>query len=153
MRITKQTQYELKENRGRTKFNDLCNELTFCKVLKFAKNKYTRWDVAFTFKEHNIIGEIKYRNNTINKYPDYILEVEKLVVMRELTKEKDVLIFYINHFNDGNTLIWNITDIDLDEIEIFQQWCQINDWDTDEKKLKDIILLKKEDAIYNSDEK
>jgi hypothetical protein len=70
--------------------------------------------VAVTKSEITTIIEIKVRDNTINQYPDWILEVEKLDKLVNAAKAKNHKILYINFFKtevpeQWDYIIFNIT--------------------------------------------
>lgn len=70
--------------------------------------------VAVTKSDITTLIEIKVRDNAINKYPDHILEVEKLDKLVNAAKAKDHKILYINFFKteapeQWDYIIFNIT--------------------------------------------
>lgn len=70
--------------------------------------------VAVTNSEISALIEIKVRDNTINQYPDYILEVEKLDKLVNAAKAHNHKILYINFFKtevpeQWDYIIFNIT--------------------------------------------
>lgn len=54
--------------------------------------------VAVTKSDLTALIEVKVRNNLIDQYPDYILEIEKLDKLVNAAKAKDHKILYINFF-------------------------------------------------------
>jgi hypothetical protein len=70
--------------------------------------------VVVTNSELSALIEIKVRDNTINQYPDYILEVEKLDKLVNAAKAHNNRILYINFFKtevpeQWDYIIFNIT--------------------------------------------
>lgn len=147
--LTKKNQFQYKELKGRQIFQSFCNQHDDYKIIKFAENPMSRWDVAYMVGEQKYIGEIKYRNNTSNLYRDILMEVSKLLYLQKLVKDKyDVRITYINHFTDNITFIWDITDIDIKKLYIMKRLCDKNNWDN-LKIYKDIFLLTEKNKIFN----
>ena len=118
------TKFQQKDNEGRLIFQQYCNNNTsWCKYNKSAKDEFSSWDVSYTSGGTQVIGEIKMRNFASNTFNGWFLEDKKLkdlkVVRDEvINKQNDSTststptIQYINIFNDGNIIIWDITNID-----------------------------------------
>lgn len=108
---------EIKEDIGRKKFQTYCNQQEWCKINKFAKILYTKWDVSYFSGETYVIAEIKNREYNSTSFDDWFMEVKKhqslLNIKNKVESEKgiEVKIHYINHFPDGETFIWDVTDL------------------------------------------
>lgn len=63
--------------------------------------------VAVTKSDITTLIEIKVRDNTINQYPDWILEVEKLDKLSNAAKAKNHKILYINFFKTEAPEKWD----------------------------------------------
>lgn len=63
--------------------------------------------VAVTVFEQTALIEIKVRENTINQYPDHIIEVEKLEKLVNSAKAKNHKILYINFFRTEEPEHWD----------------------------------------------
>ena len=70
--------------------------------------------VATTVNDISALIEVKVRDNAIDKYPDYILEIDKLDKLINAAKAKNYKILYINYFatetpDQWDYIIFNIT--------------------------------------------
>lgn len=108
--------------------------------------------------DKTIIGEIKVRNFKTDKYPDYILQVDKLIgLIKRATRNNYDKIYYVNFFkSEDNT---------RKEFIIFDLTVRIKEWkvnrptvkrmlmnaethkSTEVKVFKDVILLKYDENI------
>lgn len=139
---------------GREKFISICKREKWCKFNKKSPNEYDVWDVSYMSGGTRIIGEIKDRDISSQQYDELFLEFEKfnnLKLLRDKLIEKDITnekirIQYINFFNDGITIIWDITNIDNYVIrEIKMQKSEFGDRTQINKKT---ILLPTNKMIY-----
>jgi hypothetical protein len=63
--------------------------------------------VAVTNSGITTLIETKVRDNNVNQYPDYILEIEKLDKLMNAAKAKDHKILYINFFKTDAPETWD----------------------------------------------
>lgn len=109
-----------KDEEGRAIFQQYCNTKSWCKYTKASKDEYASWDVAYVSGTTNVIGEIKIREYASDSFEGWFLEQKKLdalQVVREAVNSKQkhsnpTAIQYINIFNDGQIMIWDITNLE-----------------------------------------
>lgn len=148
--------YKQKDEEGRIIFKKLCNQQKWCRHNKDSKDDYAIWDSAFTSGSTKMIGEIKYRKDYEGTaFPDWILQLDKLEALKQLqqkmlSKGQSTRIVYINHFNDNYTLIWDLTDIKLEDYNIKKVLLQKNDFDSTEV-WKEVIFLPSHQAIFKGE--
>ena len=152
--MTKNSSFELKEQKGRDLFTKFAENNKEIKIVAFADDKFANWDVAYTYgtsgvKRHQVCGEIKLRNNPSDFYPTHMLQMDKLLALQaKVTKRKGLKIHYINHFSDNMTYIWDITDLVIQPNDIEAKYCNRNDWTYDDKILKPVTFLRPSDCIF-----
>jgi hypothetical protein len=88
--------------------------------------------VAVTKSDITTLIEIKVRDNTINQYPDHILEVEKLDKLVIAAKAKNHKILYINFFKTEAPEQWDYI--------IFNMTGRIREWNEHGPPTAQIIL-------------
>jgi len=147
-------EYERKDKKGRDIFKQFCHEQEWCKHHRDSKDKHAHWDLSYFSGNTAMIGEIKYRNYPSTAFDAWLLELDKLKYLQTMHQfmklnGKQTKITYIHHLNDGKTLIWDITELELFDYTIEKRWLQKNDF-TDEKEWKDCIFLPAKEAIYGS---
>jgi len=134
------TQYQKDDEKGREIFKAFTLENPEFKFIKEAKKENSPWDVSYTHKKENFIGEIKVRYYQSTTY-DWFLQMDKLKKLKELqAKIPGSRISYINFFTDNITLIWNLDEIDFSKIETGIRELPENDY-SDKKVLKPVYLL------------
>jgi len=149
-------EYQLKDEEGRDIFKLFCKQQKWCKHNKDSKNPYAKWDLSYTSGSTQMIGEIKYRKNySGSDFSDWILEVDKLKALQVLHQEMlskgiESRVTYINHFNNNYTLIWDVTDIKLENYYVNKKLLQKNDFD-DTEVWKEVIYLQRFDSIYKGE--
>jgi hypothetical protein len=121
--------YAQKDEKGRIEFEKFCNNNKEYKILKFATQQYSHWDVAFKHFGKNVVGEIKSRNISSTTYNNMMIEVTKFNNLIKIAKEKGCKAYYINHFSDGETYIWDITNLSLKSFVITKKLLPLNDFD------------------------
>lgn len=149
-----ENEYQIKDEKGRGIFKEMCHQQQWCKHIKDSVDPFAHWDLSYTSGSTKMIGEIKYRNYDSTTFPDWMLEVEKLVYLKDLqalmlSKGKQTTITYINHFRDEKTFIWNLDGLNLNDYEIKKEWHQKNDFD-ETKVLKDVIYIKASLAMFGN---
>lgn len=118
-------------------------------------DKYSVYD-CFYFTEdkdtHSIKKRVWIEIKTRDKdFDGYFLEMKKLKDLIKARNDmyftKDEVTFLYLNFTPTKTLIWNITDIDPDEVEVREIDCNKNTCNSRKDKVrKDQIVLKEEDA-------
>lgn len=110
------------------------------------------FDTIITLEnETKILGEVKVRQFEANKYPDYILEVSKLISLIKRHKEKGTdLIYYFNFF-DGKKpeikewIIFNLTprimNWKVNKPKIEKRWMNEATFVSNHKIQKEVIML------------
>jgi len=145
--------YERKDEEGRVIFKKMCEQQKWCKYKKAAIDKYSQWDVAFNDEKHMVIGEIKYRHQyDSNNFSNWLIEMDKYNSLKALqasyvAKNIDVKIYYINHFRNNYSLIWDLDSINLNDYQIKKVLLQKNDFD-EQQVMKDVIYLERYAAKY-----
>lgn len=145
--------YAKKDEKGRNIFKTFCSNHKWCIFKKNSKNDYSKWDNAYLSGDTKMIGEIKYRTQyNSSSFQDWMLEVDKLQSLQKLQRKMQskgvkTKITYINHFKDGKTLIWDLTDLDISKFDIKKLWLQKNDFD-ETMVWKDVIFLNKNEVIF-----
>ena len=114
---TENKSYEQLDQEGKTFFKGFCAASPWCKFERISKPE-SRWDISYLYCEDTLaIGEIKMRNYSSTAFPDWIIEEDKVVALKEILEKtkknttKEIQIHYINIFNDNNVAIWDITNI------------------------------------------
>lgn len=157
--------FQIKDQVGRDTFKQLCTNTNqrWCKYVAEAKDPFSVWDVAYlsgytsNFNKVKVIGEIKVRKYKSDEFEGWYLEVDKAksLLIKKLSSKangKEIKLTYINIFNDNITLIWDITNINLNDYEIKKKLLPNNDFD-DTLVLKNVIELRRYEAeAYETDE-
>jgi len=135
------TKYQKDDQKGREIFKAFVKENPEFKFIKESKDEFSPWDVSFTNKRENYIGEIKIRKYKSTTFNDWYLQTDKYEKLKELqSKIPNSKISYINFFDDNMTLIWNLDEIDFSKIETGLRELQENDYD-ETTVLKPVFLL------------
>lgn len=138
--------YQKDDLKGRKLFNNFCEqEKQWCKIKKFAKDDYSKWDVSFYSGSTAIVGEIKKRKYESTTYGTWYLQLDKYNALINVQSElrnagKEAKIAYINHFDDNITNIWVLDNLDISKLEKKAVYLQINDY-TEECELKECYCL------------
>ncbi len=117
------TKFQEMDDTGRLKFQGYCIGQPWCKFARKSRDEDAHWDVSYYSGDTTIIGEIKDRKEDSDRYNDWMLEIKKL---RELIEIRDKMtrrgittrLHYINIFEDNEIAIWDITDLDINKLEI-----------------------------------
>jgi len=135
------TQFQQDDKKGREIFKAFALENPEFKFKKESKSEYSTWDVSYTRKKENYIGEIKIRKYNSTAFNDWYLQTDKYDKLRKLQALiPSSKLSYINFFDDNITMIWNLDEIDFSTIEIGMRELQENDYD-ERTKLKSVYLL------------
>ena len=134
------------EDKGRTKLvEDFKNSK--CEIeYEFTKGKYDSVDcfaTASTGDKYAI--EIKNRDISIDKYDDVMLELHKYNALMIAYIYSGYTPLFRVYFQDG-VLTWDISNIDA-ENRVEEMLCAESTFNYSHKKIKKIIMLKKDEAI------
>ena len=135
------------EDKGRTKlvedFKNSKHEIEY----EFTKGKYDSIDCFATAASINqkFAIEIKNRDIPIEKYDDVMLELHKYNALMIAYIYSGYTPLFRVYFQDG-VLTWDISKIDI-ENRIEEMFCAESTFNYEHKKIKKIIMLKKEEAI------
>ena len=134
------------EDKGRTKlvedFKNSKHEIEY----EFTKGKFDSVDcfaTASTGDKYAI--EIKNRDISIDKYDDVMMELHKYNALMIAYEESGYTPLFRVYFQDG-VLTWDISKIDIND-RVEEMLCAESTFNYDHKRIKKIILLKKEEAI------
>ena len=134
------------EDKGRTKlvedFKNSKHEIEY----EFTKGKYDSVDcfaTASTGDKYAI--EIKNRDISIDKYDDVMMELHKYNALMIAYEESGYTPLFRVYYKDG-MLTWDISKIDV-ENRVEEMSCAESTFNYEHKRIKKIILLKKEEAI------
>ena len=107
--------------------------------------------------QKTVLGEIKVRNIEINKYPDYILEVSKLIsLINKYKKLGSDRIYYINFFSNKIEGIKDFIVFDLtarmkvwkeNKPKIYKKYMNKVTYISNEKVCKEVIMLQYDEKI------
>ena len=134
------------EDKGRTKLvEDFKNSK--CEIeYEFTKGKFDSVDcfaTASTGDKYAI--ELKNRDISIDKYDDVLLELHKYNALMITYEESGYTPLFRVYFQDG-VLTWDISKIDVND-RVEEMLCAESTFNYSHKKIKKIIMLKKEEAI------
>ena len=108
---------------------------------------YSPYDIEIKYNGKPVMVEQKSRGA---KYKDYMIREEKLnrLVAAKNEKDKDTEIWYMNTFEGGDFLVWNLTDDLINEsrkgVVTFNQYTM-----SDSPRIpQSVIFLDPEKAIY-----
>ena len=134
------------EDKGRTKlvedFNNADCEIEY----EFTKGKFDSIDCFATASTGQKFAiEIKNRDISIDKYDDVMLELHKYNALMIAYIDSGYTPLFRVYFQDG-VLTWDISKIDA-ENRVEEMLCAESTFNYDHKRIKKIIMLKKEEAI------
>lgn len=146
------------EKNERVLTTQLLNRIPTVKDYSFTSG-HICYDCLINLKDgRTIIGEVKVRNFELGKYPDYILQVDKVVNLNKqaVTNHYD-LIYYINFFkssepNRVDFIIFNLTERIKEwrsiRPEVKKMWMNSETHlSTTNKTEKEVILLRYNEKI------
>ena len=134
------------EDRGRTKLVEDFKNSKCEMIYEFTKGKFDSIDcfaTASTGDKYAI--EIKNRDISIDKYDDVMLELHKYNALIIAYEESGYTPLFRVYFKDG-VLTWDISKIDVDG-RVEEMPCAESTFNYEHKRIKKIIMLKKEEAI------
>lgn len=134
------------EDKGRTKlvedFKNSKHEIEY----EFTKGKYDSIDCFATASTGDKYAvEIKNRDISIDKYDDVMLELHKYNALMIAYIYSGYTPLFRVYFQDG-VLTWDISKIDISG-RVEEMSCAESIFNYEHKKIKKIIMLKKEEAI------
>ena len=109
-----------------------------------ATDEYSVWDATITAKNKTYLAETKHRKT---KYDKMIMEDKKIYSIakesKKLKKEtgEDIGILYINTFDDGSALIWDIDKELISDCESKYMDCPITTSEYQQRVEKLVWLL------------
>jgi hypothetical protein len=111
--MTYKVNYQEMKSRGtteRTKLQQLFKQLNIKNVTYTPEGKPVAYDAFIKKNNKTIWIEVKVRQNTSDKYPDYLLEQAKYNnITKRFTSPNDQIL-YINFFTDNTAIIFNLTN-------------------------------------------
>ena len=134
------------EEKGRTKLVEDFNNADCEMIYEFTKGKFDSIDcfaTASTGDKYAI--ELKDRDISIDKYDDVLLELHKYNALMVAHEESGYTPLFRVYFQDG-VLTWDISKIDIND-RVEEMTCAESTFNYSHKRIKKIILLKKEEAI------
>ena len=134
------------EDKGRKKLvEDFENSK--CEIeYEFTKGKFDSVDCFATASTGQKFAiEIKNRDISIDKYDDVMLELHKYNALMIMYEESGYTPLFRVYFQDG-VLTWDISKIDISD-RVEEMSCAESTFNYEHKKIKKIIMLKKEEAI------
>ena len=141
--------YQEYEERGRLLFKGWTMGRDDVIFNRCSTNEMSHWDVSYYSGGTAIVGEIKLRQCTSTKYDTLILQVNKL---KELQAIQDNIphsrIHYINIFNDGEMIIFDLTDLDPLTVDVLSVQLPKTTSGSKELTNKQIIYLPINGRIY-----
>ena len=140
--------YKEYEQKGRDKLLKDFNNSNTPIEYEFTNNRYNTIDCFATATTTNTTYaiEIKNRDISIDKYEEYILELHKYKCLMTAYEEYGYKPIYRCYFKDG-VLTWDLSLLKNVEERITEIKAAESTQDYDNKVMKKIILLKKDEAI------
>ena len=135
------------EDKGRTKlvedFKNSKHEIEY----EFTKGKYDSVDCFATASTGDKYAvEIKNRDISIDKYDDVMMELHKYNALMIAYEESGYTPIFRVYYKDGK-LTYNLLQLKDVENRVEEMSCAESTFNYDHKRIKKIILLKKEEAI------
>lgn len=140
--------YKEYEQKGRDKLLKDFNNSKIPIEYEFTNNRYNTIDCFATATTINTTYaiEIKDRDIPIDKYEEYILELHKYKCLMVAYEEYGYKPIYRCYFKDG-VLTWDLSLLKNVEERVQEIKAAESTQDYDNKVLKKIILLKKEESV------
>ena len=136
------------EDKGRTKLVEDFNNADCEMIYEFTKGKFDSIDCFATATSINqkFAIEIKNRDIPIEKYDDVMLELHKYNALMIAYEESGYTPIFRVYYKDGK-LTYNLLQLKDVENRVEEMSCAESTFNYDHKRIKKIILLKKEEAI------
>ena len=135
------------EEKGRKKLIEDFNNADCEMIYEFTKGKFESIDcfaTASTGDKYAI--ELKDRDISIGKYDDVMLELHKYNALMIAYEESGYTPIFRVYYKDGK-LTYNLLQLKDVENRVEEMSCAESTFNYDHKRIKKIILLKKEEAI------
>lgn len=115
----RENKFKRSANRGDDKMIDIICNLGL--NVETSNDSYSVYDGIVKDENEKYLIETKHR---ARKFDDYVLENKKINNLYKEAKElKCDGILYLNTFNDGSAVIWNVTNKLLDKSKKGTLWC------------------------------
>lgn len=141
--------FDARENEGRHLWLNL-NErdiLSGKKTIHFTENPFKVYDFDMTASTVLSYGEIKTVHRDYIKFPNFQIDYKKLKALQDLSKQDGRVPYLVGFFNDY-TIVWDITDINLEERK-YNQFCTSTTAEYAKgKREKEEVWLTIDEAIY-----
>lgn len=134
------------EEKGRKKLIEDFNNADCEMIYEFTKGKYDSIDCFATASTgQKFAVEIKDRDISIEKYSTYLLEMKKYNALMAAYIDSGYTPLFRVYFQNG-VLTWDISKIDING-RVEEMKCAESTFNYEHKRIKKIIMLKKEEAI------
>lgn len=133
-------EFEKNEEKGRWYFEQILKAANITDY-EFSEDRYSVWDAKYWTKGKEYLVEIKVRNYSYDRYPDWILELKKYNGLLALSGTA----LYVNFFDDGYFAIWNLKNINPDLA--VKKWCSSTTALSGEYIQKEVVHLNLIDAV------
>ena len=135
------------EEKGRQKLVEDFNNADCEMIYEFTKGKVDSIDCFATASTGDKFAiEIKNRDISIDKYDDVMLELHKYNALMIAHEESGYTPIFRIYYKDGK-LSYNLLQLKDVENRVEEMPCAESTFNYEHKKIKKIILLKKEEAI------
>ena len=144
--------FELKEREGRNKLKEKLDTSKKIEKYEFTEEKFNPIDCFATgVTGGKICYEIKNRDIDIDKYKKegFMLEYKKYQRLMEYNRLSGGTSYYINFFQDGKGISWDVSRIKDAEDRVEIKYCtETTAEDYEKGKVpKEVIMLKAEEGI------
>ena len=134
------------EEKGRRKLIEDFNNADCEMIYEFTKGKFESLDCFATASTGQKFAiELKNRDIPLDKYDDVLLELHKYNALMAAYIDSGYTPLFRVYFQDG-VLTWDISKIDING-RVEEMPCAESTFNYDHKRIKKIIMLKKEEAI------
>ena len=135
------------EDRGRTKLVEDFKNSKCEMIYEFTKGKFDSIDCFATASTGDKFAiEIKNRDISIDKYDDVMLELHKYNALMIAYEESGYTPIFRIYYKDGK-LSYNLLQLKDVENRVEEMPCAESTFNYEHKRIKKIIMLKKEEAI------
>ena len=134
------------EDKGRTKLVEDFKNSKCEMIYEFTQGEFDSIDCFATASTGQRFAiELKNRDISIDKYDTYLLELHKYNALMIAYEESGYTPLFRVYFQDG-VLTWDISKIDVND-RVEEMLCAESIFNYEHKRIKKIIMLKKEEAI------
>ena len=134
------------EDKGRTKLVEDFKNSKCEMIYEFTQGEFDSIDCFATASTGQRFAiELKNRDISIDKYDTYLLELHKYNALMIAYEESGYTPLFRVYFKDG-VLTWDISKIDVDG-RVEEMPCAESTFNYEHKRIKKIIMLKKDEAI------